>query len=184
MWHFRKNIRVTKEMKHEYADVVEHKLANAICPQINSFSDRFNELIPQEAFPCSIKNLELLINGLEKSIDLGTVYLTFTKRKDMLAYIRIPENALSPGTQRLLPFIEIFLVLCERLRDKGYDDTSSDSAMTFARFAEKHWWILNAFVRQNPRMLENSLSMLLKAPRLMDFDNKRFYFRSKVLLPV
>ncbi|KAF9587900.1 hypothetical protein IFM89_006154 [Coptis chinensis] len=55
-----------------------------------------------------------------------------------------------------------------------------DASVTFARFAEKHRRLLNAFIRQNPGLLEKSLSMVLKAPRLIDFDNKRAYFRSRI----
>ncbi|KAK2997133.1 hypothetical protein RJ639_026658, partial [Escallonia herrerae] len=115
---------------------------------------------------------------------------------------------LPPGTQRLLPFIEAFLVLCEKLQENnssmqqdhadatarevkefsGISDPLSnkctqiklEGALTFARFAEKHRRLLNAFVRQNPALLEKSLSMMLKAPKLIDFDNKRAYFRSRI----
>ncbi|KAM7504309.1 hypothetical protein LguiB_003213 [Lonicera macranthoides] len=111
---------------------------------------------------------------------------------------------LLPGAQRLLPFIEAFLVLCKKLQAnnsltqqhdhadatarevKEFSESSSllskkvDGAVTFARFAEKHRRLLNAFVRQNPSLLEKSLSMMLKAPRLIDFDNKRAYFRSRI----
>jgi E3 ubiquitin-protein ligase HUWE1 len=52
--------------------------------------------------------------------------------------------------------------------------------MTFTRFADKHRRLLNAFVRQNPGLLEKSLCLLLKTPRLIDFDNKRAYFRSRI----
>ncbi|XP_074367519.1 E3 ubiquitin-protein ligase UPL1-like isoform X2 [Apium graveolens] len=120
-------------------------------------------------------------------------------------------SPLPPGTQRLLPFIEAFLVLCEKLQAKssitqqdhanatarevkefsgssasfstkcGIDSLRRlDGAITFMRFAEKHRRLLNAFVRQNPSLLEKSLSMILKAPRLIDFDNKRAYFRSRI----
>nr|XP_043627768.1 E3 ubiquitin-protein ligase UPL1-like [Erigeron canadensis] len=111
--------------------------------------------------------------------------------------------SLPPGTQRLLPFIEAFLVLCEKLQantsllqqDDAYatarevkefvgnsspSGSGIDGAVTFAKFAEKHRRLLNAFVRQNPGLLEKSLSMMLKAPRLIDFDNKRSYFRSRI----
>ncbi|OMP04235.1 hypothetical protein COLO4_09844 [Corchorus olitorius] len=121
------------------------------------------------------------------------------------------SSPLPPGTQRLLPFIEAFFVLCEKLHanhsimqqdqvnvtaqevkesaecsaslsSKCSGDTQKklDGSVTFARFAEKHRRLLNAFVRQNPGLLEKSLSMLLKAPRLIDFDNKRAYFRSRI----
>ncbi|RVW50069.1 E3 ubiquitin-protein ligase UPL1 [Vitis vinifera] len=55
-----------------------------------------------------------------------------------------------------------------------------DGSVTFVRFAEKHRRLLNAFIRQNPGLLEKSLSLVLKAPRLIDFDNKRAYFRSRI----
>lgn len=121
------------------------------------------------------------------------------------------SSPLPPGTQRLLPFIEAFFVLSEKLqanqsimqldhanitaREVNESSGSSaslttkcsvdsqkklDGAITFTRFAEKHRRLLNAFIRQNPGLLEKSLSMLLKAPRLIDFDNKRAYFRSRI----
>lgn len=45
------------------------------------------------------------------------------------------------------------------------------------RFAEQHRRLLNAYVRHTPSLLEGSLRLLLKAPRLIDFDNKRSHFR-------
>ncbi|OVA20116.1 Ubiquitin-associated domain/translation elongation factor EF-Ts [Macleaya cordata] len=117
---------------------------------------------------------------------------------------------LPPGTQRLLPFIEAFFVLCEKLQANhaivqqdqvnvtarevkecagtslasekcgGAVQRRTDGAVTFARFSERHRRLLNAFIRQNPGLLEKSLSMMLKAPRLIDFDNKRAYFRSRI----
>ncbi|KAF6153803.1 hypothetical protein GIB67_001036 [Kingdonia uniflora] len=110
---------------------------------------------------------------------------------------------LPPGTQRLLPFIEAFFVLCEKLQAtysvvpqdhanvtareiKESAGSSLDlsvkcgGAVTFTRFAEKHRRLLNAFIRQNPGLLEKSLSIMLKAPRLIDFDNKRSYFRTRI----
>ena len=122
----------------------------------------------------------------------------------------ISSSPLPPGGQRLLPFIEAFFVLSEKLQAnlsilqqdhanitarevkesagssdalsmKGADyQKKSDGAVTFTRFSERHRRILNAFIRQNPGLLEKSLSILLKAPRLIDFDNKRAYFRSRI----
>lgn len=111
---------------------------------------------------------------------------------------------LPPGTQQLLPFIEAFFVLCEKLQmnqtvvladnnatareGKEFAGTSSSpslktvgsGSLTFARLAEKHRRLLNIFIRQNPSLLEKSLSMMLKVPRLIDFDNKRAYFRARI----
>lgn len=121
------------------------------------------------------------------------------------------SSPLPPGTQRLLPFIEAFFVLCEKLQanqsttlqdqadvtarevkeSAGISDPSTvissgdlqrkhDGTVTFTKFAEKHRRLLNAFIRQNPGLVEKSLSIMLKAPRLIDFDNKRAYFRSRI----
>ncbi|CAM6099087.1 unnamed protein product [Calypogeia fissa] len=125
---------------------------------------------------------------------------------------------LPPGTQKLLPFVEGFFVLCEKLRSgpsiTGQSEPLSSTAreikeaacssasgldivtiprspptphrkadekgMTFIRFAEKHRRLLNAFIRQNTGLLEKSLSLMLKTPRLIDFDNKRAYFRTRI----
>ncbi|KOM50159.1 hypothetical protein LR48_Vigan08g098600 [Vigna angularis] len=37
-----------------------------------------------------------------------------------------------------------------------------------------------SYIRQNPGLLEKSFSLMLKTPRFIDFDNKRFHFRSKI----
>nr|CAB3461993.1 unnamed protein product [Digitaria exilis] len=114
---------------------------------------------------------------------------------------------LPAGTQNILPYIESFFVTCEKLRPGQPDavqeaSTSSDmdDASTFSggqrssggqanldekqnafvKFSEKHRRLLNAFIRQNPGLLEKSFSLMLKIPRLIDFDNKRAYFRSKI----
>lgn len=118
-----------------------------------------------------------------------------------------PPSTLSPGTQRFLPLIEAFFVLCEKIQTpsilqqdhanvtagevkesaQGSSSKTSvdsqkktDGSVTFSKFADKHRRLLNSFVRQNPSLLEKSLSMMLKAPRLIDFDNKKAYFRSRI----
>ncbi|KAI9097596.1 hypothetical protein K1719_025367 [Acacia pycnantha] len=50
----------------------------------------------------------------------------------------------------------------------------------FVKFSEKHRKLLNAFIRQNPGLLEKSFSLMLKVPKYIDFDNKRAHFRSKI----
>ena len=48
------------------------------------------------------------------------------------------------------------------------------------RFAERHRRLLNMLLAGNAALLEGALSPLLRAPRLIDFDNKRAYFRTRV----
>ncbi|KAI3685801.1 hypothetical protein L6452_35059 [Arctium lappa] len=123
-----------------------------------------------------------------------------------------PSGAMPPlpaGTQNILPYIESFFVMCEKLHpghpggaqdfgvatvpnideattSDGQQKTSGPSAkvdekhVVFVKFSEKHRKLLNAFIRQNPGLLEKSFSLMLKVPRFIDFDNKRSHFRSKI----
>lgn len=123
-----------------------------------------------------------------------------------------PSGVVPPlpaGTQNILPYIEAFFVMCEKLQpgqsganqDFGVsviseveDATTSTSQqkasgavskadeknLAFVKFSEKHRKLLNSFIRQNPGLLEKSLSLMLKVPRFIDFDNKRAHFRSKI----
>lgn len=134
---------------------------------------------------------------------------TFTSPAPLVDTLEVGASSsvsppLPPGTQRLLPFIESFFVLCEKLQTnqpvtqsdynvtapevKDLAGSSSSPSLktggicnvTFIKVAEKHRRLLNVFIRQNPSLLEKSLSMMLKVPRLIDFDNKRAYFRSRI----
>jgi hypothetical protein len=66
-------------------------------------------------------------------------------------------------------------------RDSG-TAASDASTLPFLRFAERHRRLLNAYIRRNTGLLESSLNPLLHTPRLIDFDNKRAYFRQGTAL--
>ncbi|KAK6938058.1 Ubiquitin-associated domain, partial [Dillenia turbinata] len=122
-----------------------------------------------------------------------------------------PSGVMPPlpaGSQNILPYIESFFVMCEKLHPAqpgGHElnlavvseneeattpssqhKTSGPAAkveekhVAFVKFSEKHKKLLNAFIRQNPGLLEKSFSLMLKVPRFIDFDNKRSHFRSKI----
>ncbi len=55
---------------------------------------------------------------------------------------------------------------------------SSDT--DFMRFAESHRKIVNLIVSYEPSVLEESMNMLLKHAKLLDFENKRIHFRKRV----
>jgi hypothetical protein len=55
--------------------------------------------------------------------------------------------------------------------------TPADVTLPFLKFAECHRRLLNAYIRRNTSLLESSLAPLLRVPKLIDFDNKRAYFR-------
>ncbi|XP_027904990.1 E3 ubiquitin-protein ligase UPL1-like [Vigna unguiculata] len=116
---------------------------------------------------------------------------------------------LPAGSQNILPYIESFFVFCEKLHPaqpnastvtsvpviSDVEDASTSGTRqktsgpatkldekhaAFAKFSETHRKLLNAFIRQNPGLLEKSFSLMLKTPRFIDFDNKRSHFRSKI----
>nr|KYP72309.1 E3 ubiquitin-protein ligase UPL1 [Cajanus cajan] len=127
-------------------------------------------------------------------------------------FVSKPSGVMPPlpaGSQNILPYIESFFVVCEKLHpaqpgashdssipvisDVEYASTSAtpqkasgtsvkvdEKHVAFVRFSEKHRKLLNAFIRQNPGLLEKSFSLMLKVPRFIDFDNKRAHFRSKI----
>ncbi|KAL0693667.1 hypothetical protein Bca4012_060847 [Brassica carinata] len=117
------------------------------------------------------------------------------------------SQSLPAGAQNILPYVESFFVTCEKLhpssqsgdisvpmtssdveeQPKGPGPSSSSSSSkvdekygSFIKFSERHRKLLNAFIRQNPALLEKSFSLMLKVPRFIEFDNKRAYFRSKI----
>ncbi|XP_073020547.1 E3 ubiquitin-protein ligase UPL1-like isoform X2 [Primulina eburnea] len=156
------------------------------------------------------KELSECISAVESELSLNSHSPVSSNNIGEQMQVSPASAPLPPGSQRLLPFIEGFFVLCEKIQSKNtilYHDNFNvtarevkesagssvpssakfvdpcrrlDGSVTFARFAEKHRRLLNAFIRQNPVLLEKSFCMMLKAPRLIDFDNKRAYFRSRI----
>jgi E3 ubiquitin-protein ligase HUWE1 len=50
----------------------------------------------------------------------------------------------------------------------------------FTAFLQRHQRPINLLVRENPSVIDGSLAPLLKCARLLDFDNKRAYFRKEL----
>ncbi|KAK7301089.1 hypothetical protein RJT34_11949 [Clitoria ternatea] len=149
---------------------------------------------------CCISKIEAYS---ESASEIFTTSKTFASK---------PSGVMPPlpaGSQNILPYIESFFVVCEKLHpaqpgashdssipvitDVEYTSTSAtqqkasvpavkvdEKHVAFVRFSEKHRKLLNAFIRQNPGILEKSFSLMLKVPRFIDFDNKRAHFRSKI----
>ena len=49
---------------------------------------------------------------------------------------------------------------------------SSTPQPAFMRFAERHRRLINVLVHHKPELLHTSMALLLRAPKLLDFDNK------------
>ncbi|KAH7567631.1 hypothetical protein JRO89_XS07G0108400 [Xanthoceras sorbifolium] len=150
--------------------------------------------------------LSTCISKIESYSDSSTDLITTSKTAAAKPSSVMPP--LPAGAQNILPYIESFFVMCEKLHpaqpgsanDFGIaavsevEDASTsaqqkslgpvskvdEKQIAFVRFSEKHRKLLNAFIRQNPGLLEKSFSLMLKVPRFVDFDNKRAHFRSKI----
>ncbi|ONK77230.1 uncharacterized protein A4U43_C02F4420 [Asparagus officinalis] len=147
------------------------------------------------------------ISKIERSSESTSDFSTMSENSASTS-----TNAISPlpaGTQNILPYIESFFVICEKLRPEHSEvvqelgtapttdiednvnlssgqrspmvsSKAEEKNVAFVKFSEKHRKLLNAFIRQNPGLLEKSFSLMLKVPRFIDFDNKRAHFRSKI----
>lgn len=93
----------------------------------------------------------------------------------------------------LLPLIEALMVVCKhskikdvQQRDTGkyeakkYDIASEPLHSLFFSFTDEHRKILNQMVRNNPKLMSGSFSILVKNPKSLDFDNKRRFFYKRI----
>ena len=116
----------------------------------------------------------------------------WSKLSECLAIIRRKENMLNVATI-LLPLIESLMVVCKNTtvkdiplprqrREFSISSPPPESGMEglFFKFTEDHRKILNELVRQNPRLMSGTFSLLVKNPKVLEFDNKRNYFNRRI----
>lgn len=136
----------------------------------------------------------------EKSSLLMTLYHneTFNKMWEKLsaclAAIRQRDNMINVATI-LLPLIESLMVVCKNTtledapqaksqlnKDMVLSSPPPEDAMAglFFTFTNEHRRILNELVRQNNKLMSGTFSLLVKNPKVLEFDNKRSYFTRTV----
>ncbi|XWS25402.1 hypothetical protein CRYUN_Cryun27aG0065300 [Craigia yunnanensis] len=199
------------------------RVLQALSSLVNSITEKEKELqlLPETERSSALSqvwdiNAALEPLWIELSICISKIESYSDSAPDLLAPSRTSTSRqsgvtqpLPAGTQNILPYIESFFVICEKLHPaqpgSGHDfgmaalsevEDASTSAgqlktagpvskfdekhVAFVKFSEKHRKLLNAFIRQNPGLLEKSFSLMLKVPRFVDFDNKRAHFRAKI----
>lgn len=137
------------------------------------------------------------LKGVDRESEerLATVYESFdfdrlwARLSEALARIQS-----DPGSaQVLLPLIESLMVVSKHAtqfhlpEQETHNESPSHSKtrreyleQQFLTFTEKHNKILNLMVRQNPSLMSGSFSLLVRNPRVLDFDNKRNYFSQQL----
>ncbi|KUJ13456.1 uncharacterized protein LY89DRAFT_754201 [Mollisia scopiformis] len=111
-----------------------------------------------------------------------------------LSAIRQREHMLNVATI-LLPLIEALMVVCKNttLKDAPLAKSQMGKEMMltspppesqmenlFFTFTEEHRKILNDLVRQTPKLMSGTFSLLVKNPKVLEFDNKRNYFSRSI----
>ncbi|OCK80464.1 hypothetical protein K432DRAFT_43416 [Lepidopterella palustris CBS 459.81] len=139
------------------------------------------------------------LESAEKDDILTTLYENSTfgplwnKLSECLAAIRLRGNMLNVATI-LLPLIEVLMVVCKnttlkdaplsKIHAKNFALSSpppeSKMETLFFTFTEEHRKILNDLVRQNPKLMSGSFSLLVKNSKVLEFDNKRNYFNRRL----
>lgn len=131
-----------------------------------------------------------LVTSLYHNSTFATMW---EKLSACLSAIRQRENMLNVATI-LLPLIESLMVVCKNTTTN--DDLSfsqigkemllsspqpeSRTANLFFTFTEDHRRILNELVRHNPKLMSGTFALLVKNPKVLEFDNKRNYFNRSV----
>jgi E3 ubiquitin-protein ligase HUWE1 len=105
-----------------------------------------------------------------------------------LSAIRQREHMLNVATI-LLPLIEALMVVCKNttLKEQPLVRSQKELILTspppeshmenlFFTFTEEHRKILNDLVRHTPKLMSGTFSLLVKNPKVLEFDNKRNYF--------
>ncbi|RKF62863.1 E3 ubiquitin-protein ligase ptr1 [Erysiphe neolycopersici] len=112
---------------------------------------------------------------------------------DCLNAIRQRENMLNVATI-LLPLIEALMVVCKNTAKENFPSNfhqGKELALTspppdsrlgslFFTFTEEHRKILNELVRHTPKLMSGTFSLLVKNPKVLEFDNKRNYFNRNI----
>ena len=117
----------------------------------------------------------------------------WTKLSECLTVIRERGNMLNIATT-LLPLIESLMVVCKNTtlkelplskmlpKEFALSSPPPENKMEnlFFNFTEEHRKILNDLVRQNPKLMSGTFSLLVKNSKVLEFDNKRNYFNRKL----
>lgn len=125
------------------------------------------------------------LRGLYKHLKLGTLWDALS---DCLRVLETNLNFTNVATA-LLPLIEALMVVCKhsrvkelKIKDvmkyeaKRIDFTKEPIENLFFSFTDEHKKILNQMVRSNPNLMSGPFSMLVRNPKVLEFDNKKNYF--------
>lgn len=132
------------------------------------------------------REMETKLSRVYENFDLQMLWKRLSE-----ALSRLQSDPAS--AQVLLPSIESLMVVSQHVmgtqspEDEPLECVTSEPGTRraqmegdFLSFTEKHRKILNLMVRQNPTLMSGSFSLLVRNPKVLDFDNKRNYFSQQL----
>lgn len=134
------------------------------------------------------KSLEASSSATSDPTRFGPLWTILSR---CLTEIHKRPNMLNAATI-LLPLIEALMVVCQNTTLKDAPaPMSQEFAVSspppedrieslFFKFTEDHRKILNDLVRHNPKLMSGNFSLLVKNPKVLEFDNKRNYFNRRL----
>ncbi|AET39190.1 E3 ubiquitin-protein ligase TOM1 Ecym_4111 [Eremothecium cymbalariae DBVPG len=101
------------------------------------------------------------------------------------------KHKMSTSATVLLPLIESLMVVSKHSKVREtkeflkYEAKKCNFAETpvqnlFFAFTDLHKKLLNEMIRSNPKLMSGPFSLLVKNPKILDFDNKRYYFTAQL----
>lgn len=129
------------------------------------------------------------LSDLYKDLKLGSLWEALSECLSVFA----SNPHVSSNATALLPLIEALMVVCKhsklkdiqikemmKFQNKKVNFTEEPLESLFFSFTEEHKKILNQMVRANPNLMSGPFSMLVRNPRVLEFDNKRNYFNRQL----
>ncbi|KAI8383689.1 uncharacterized protein GWK60_K06127 [Nakaseomyces glabratus] len=127
------------------------------------------------------------LSEIYKSMALGEIWVELSK----CLFEFEKRKHLSTSATVLLPLIESLMIICRHCRpsiapilkyeeEKNLDFKRMDTGELFLHFTDLHKRLLNQMVRSNPKLMSGPFASLVKNPKILDFDNKRYYFIAKI----
>jgi E3 ubiquitin-protein ligase HUWE1 len=169
----------------------QNKLLRVLTALDHLFDTKGKKSSSAEGSEATDETKEDLLGSLYWNPTFGTMW---DKLSACLGAIRQRESMLNVATI-LLPLIESLMVVCKNttLNEASASQAAAAKEMLltspppdnriaslFFTFTEDHRRILNELVRQNPKLMSGTFSLLVKNPKVLEFDNKRNYFNRSV----
>eukprot|EP01119_Soliformovum_irregulare_P013378 TRINITY_DN3548_c0_g1_i1.p1 TRINITY_DN3548_c0_g1~~TRINITY_DN3548_c0_g1_i1.p1 ORF type:complete len:946 (+),score=374.07 TRINITY_DN3548_c0_g1_i1:113-2950(+) len=131
-----------------------------------------------------LRILKLMLNlapaqSINANLKLEFLWESFENALNRLSKKSNSDPNTTSSLSPLLPIIEAFFAVNASV-SVSTSITRSGQMPRFFSFVEHHRRLLNELIKQNPNLLQDSFSALLKTPHLIDFENKRSYFRSDI----